>query len=226
MRWYFEHGRIFSGKGGAVGLIGKDDFAQSTERLEQGVGQVRRQEAAGIHEGQRNDEPYVNRRPKAKRIGEATQRMNALNQKPRTALVIPSVRPECLEAFCRAWAPVADWDMTILVWDGEKSPAVHGLSGLAAETFTYDWRMIDAELGDDAWIVSRKNAGIRTYGFLKAVEHGADVIATIDDDCYPVPGEPLMANHLRNLYYTPRWVEQRAEHDGPRRAVPADRRPR
>ncbi len=33
MRWYFDHGRIFAGKGGNVGLVGSEAFAQTTAEL-------------------------------------------------------------------------------------------------------------------------------------------------------------------------------------------------
>ena len=67
------------------------------------------------------------------------------------------------------------------------------------------WDSIERELGDDAWIVSRKNAGIRIAGYLEAARRGADVIATIDDDCYPA-GDAFMQSHLDALLQTPRWV--------------------
>jgi len=33
MRWYFDHGRIFAGKGGNVGLVGDEAFARTTAEL-------------------------------------------------------------------------------------------------------------------------------------------------------------------------------------------------
>lgn len=33
MRWYFDHGRIFSGKGGAVGMISAEQYRRTTEEI-------------------------------------------------------------------------------------------------------------------------------------------------------------------------------------------------
>jgi hypothetical protein len=57
MRWYFEHGRIFSGKGGAVGLIGKDDFAQSTEKLHKEFGPYVGKKRPGFMKGKGTTSP-------------------------------------------------------------------------------------------------------------------------------------------------------------------------
>jgi reversibly glycosylated polypeptide/UDP-arabinopyranose mutase len=119
-----------------------------------------------------------------------------------TALVIPSNRPALLAEFLKAWAPVKDWDETIIVFDGPEAPKIEG----AEDCRVYDWATIDKELGGDAWIVSRKNAGLRIFGYLQAVQLGAHVIATIDDDCRPIAGEPLMSGHVDSLFGTPAWV--------------------
>jgi reversibly glycosylated polypeptide/UDP-arabinopyranose mutase len=120
----------------------------------------------------------------------------------KTALVIPSNRPALLAEFLKAWAPVKDWDETIIVFDGPEAPKIEGADGCRV----FDWAAIDDYLSDDAWIVSRKNAGLRIFGYLKAAEAGAEVIATLDDDCRPIPGEGLLKGHTGNLRSTPAWV--------------------
>jgi reversibly glycosylated polypeptide/UDP-arabinopyranose mutase len=62
----------------------------------------------------------------------------------------------------------------------------------------FDWGDIAGEFGRDEWIFSRRNAGIRSYGFWKAYEAGADVIITLDDDCYFVESG-FVATHIANL---------------------------
>lgn len=75
---------------------------------------------------------------------------------------------------------------------------------------------IDNDFGKNGWIISRHNAGIRSYGFWKAYEKGANVIITLDDDCYPTEDE-LVEGHLENLnfrspkdwintYPDPKWM--------------------
>lgn len=83
----------------------------------------------------------------------------------------------------------------------------------------FNWKDIDRDLGKDSWIISRRNAGIRNYGFLKAYQMGADIIITLDDDCFP-EGEGFVENHLQNLemkmpdkwqatYPNPKWMNTR-----------------
>jgi hypothetical protein len=57
---------------------------------------------------------------------------------------------------------------------------------------------IENDFGKNSWIFSRKNAGIRCYGFWKAYQAGADVILTLDDDCYPVEKD-FVKKHIQNL---------------------------
>ncbi|MBI4065127.1 hypothetical protein HY409_02060 [Candidatus Gottesmanbacteria bacterium] len=60
------------------------------------------------------------------------------------------------------------------------------------------WEDIQTDFGKDEWIFSRKNAGIRSYGFWKAYRLGADIIITLDDDCYPVE-IGFVSRHVQNL---------------------------
>ena len=62
----------------------------------------------------------------------------------------------------------------------------------------YSWEDIARDFGSSEWIFSRKNAGIRCYGFWKAYQAGADIIVTIDDDCYPTE-DPFIETHVTNL---------------------------
>jgi hypothetical protein len=71
----------------------------------------------------------------------------------------------------------------------------------AVEVFS--WKEIEAEL-PEPWIISRRDSGIRAFGFWKAWQLGAECIFTLDDDCHPA-GEDVVAGHLRNLHETPSW---------------------
>ncbi len=62
----------------------------------------------------------------------------------------------------------------------------------------YDWADIASEFGKSEWIFPRQNAGIRSYGFWKAYELGANVIITIDDDCFPAE-DAFVKKHLNAL---------------------------
>lgn len=62
----------------------------------------------------------------------------------------------------------------------------------------FSWVDIKKDFGKNEWIFSRQNAGIRSYGFWKAYALGADVIITLDDDCFPAE-ENFVSKHLDNL---------------------------
>ena len=62
----------------------------------------------------------------------------------------------------------------------------------------YCWDDIQKDFGKEEWIFPRQNAGIRSYGFWKAHQQNADVIITLDDDCYPTE-ESFVQKHLNNL---------------------------
>lgn len=62
----------------------------------------------------------------------------------------------------------------------------------------YSRQDIRQELGNKAWIIPQKSAAIRSYGFYQAYQQGADVIITLDDDCYPYE-DHFVKQHLANL---------------------------
>lgn len=95
-----------------------------------------------------------------------------------TDIIVPTIREKSIEKFHKAWG----FENLIVVWDNQD---------------TYD--IIERNFGKDAWIFSRKNAAIRCYGYLQSE---ADVILTLDDDCYPNPNwdyEFFIDTHKRNL---------------------------
>lgn len=124
----------------------------------------------------------------------------------KTALVIPTIREECITKFLDQWDLIGEvWDNTIVV---EDNPHISFDINLRHH---YSWEEINADLKDHAWIISHRDSSIRSYGFLKAYQLGADVIFTMDDDCYPVSpttAENLFTiQHLNNLFNTPKWIE-------------------
>lgn len=98
------------------------------------------------------------------------------------ALVIPTIRSKHLHEFLCAWHDAGDWDLVVLV------------EGNATRTFNPRGRWpiehvsraeIEADLGPRAWIISQGDSACRCFGFLKAVELGAEWILNLDDDCLP-----------------------------------------
>ena len=57
----------------------------------------------------------------------------------------------------------------------------------------------------DPTIISREDSAIRSFGFWRAWRAGAQIIFTLDDDCYPTDHD-LVEMHRDNLYRTPAWT--------------------
>lgn len=112
----------------------------------------------------------------------------------KTYLVLPTIRD--LD-FLKAWQDeFADCHLIVVEDHPKREIKIPNKNFLSIKHFC--WSEINRDLGRNAWIVSRENAGIRCYGFWKAYQEGAEVIITIDDDCYPV-GKGFVKSHLENL---------------------------
>lgn len=100
----------------------------------------------------------------------------------KTAIVVPTIREECIKAFLKEWDEEFKRS-TIFVVEDNPSPTFE--LGNYANLRHFSWEDIDKDLGTYSWIIPRRTDCIRSYGFYKAYEHGFDMIVTIDDDCYP-----------------------------------------
>jgi hypothetical protein len=121
-------------------------------------------------------------------------------------VVVASNRAKELQEFLSAWAP-HPWGEMIIVEDGPKRSfdldpsyplSVHHLS----------W----SEMAADEDVLapppfSQRDAGIKLYGFWVALRLQADVIISLDDDCYPFgPSDHFVAHHVAALSPRARWV--------------------
>ena len=113
----------------------------------------------------------------------------------KTVVVVPSIREDQLEEFLAVWHP-NDVEF-IVVQDGGGKPFDLDIE---SRVTLYGWEDIDAELGEDAWIIPRRSDCIRSFGIWKAWQAGADVIVSMDDDVRPVGrGYELFSDHDVNL---------------------------
>lgn len=73
----------------------------------------------------------------------------------------------------------------------------------------FSWEEIDEELGDNSWIIPRRTSAIRSFGFNKAYQSGADIIITLDDDCYPISNDfiEIHLKYLLDTKYSSRWIQ-------------------
>jgi reversibly glycosylated polypeptide / UDP-arabinopyranose mutase len=122
-------------------------------------------------------------------------------------LVVPTNRPESIGMFLSAWSPWP-WERIILVVDDAEVPLpVADICRDDERLEAHAWADIDTAL-DQSGVISRGDSAIRSFGFWRAWSSGADVIFTLDDDCYPAEGvspDEFVGAHLRNLHETPAW---------------------
>lgn len=115
-------------------------------------------------------------------------------------LVVPTIREDCIHEFLNAW-DMLNWE--IIVVEDNPKPTFR----LLGDAERYSWAEIDEELGNRSWIISRHDTAIKSFGFWKAYQMGADYIFALDDDCMPIPGTYFIEEHFDNLENTVRWTQ-------------------
>lgn len=135
--------------------------------------------------------------------------------KQKIYLVIPTIRNL---TFLKNWKKEFINCHLVIVEDNDEKTVVCPNKNFKSITH-YTYSDIEKDFGKNAWIFSRKNAGIRSYGFWKAYEDGADIIVTLDDDCFPAEKD-FLNKHVENLnlnmpqkwqatYPDPKWMYTR-----------------
>lgn len=113
-------------------------------------------------------------------------------------LVVPTIRKECFLDFKKVWEnQPGGWDNVIVVEDSPQKTFDSGYEH-------YSWNEIDQILGENSWIISRKDSAIRSFGFLMAYKKQSNFIITLDDDCHPVKGK-LLYEHIKIMSSQSRW---------------------
>lgn len=120
-----------------------------------------------------------------------------------TFIVIPTIRDL---TFLEDWKDQFA-NTTLIVCEDRPTKSVK-IPKVGKKIYHFSWKEIDAEMGKNSWIIPRKVSAIRNYGFWKAHQMAAEVIITLDDDCYPVPNHNLVKLHEYNLSLTApeRWM--------------------
>ncbi len=95
-------------------------------------------------------------------------------------IVIPSIRQYSIAFFLKSWEKEFTGTHLIVVEDHLRKTF-----DLPSWVKHYSWKEIDEELEKNSWIISRHNASIRSFGFLKAWEKKSEFVLTLDDDCLP-----------------------------------------
>ncbi len=115
-------------------------------------------------------------------------------------LVVPTIREHSIKDFLDAWKNYSDWDEIIIVEDNPEKTFKIDVE------HHYSWKEIQETLKENAWIISRRDSAIRSFGFLMAYLKGADFIFSLDDDCYPTTSG-FCSKHIENMESSPKWSE-------------------
>lgn len=121
------------------------------------------------------------------------------------SIVVPTIREQHFYTWVEKWKTLLDNSKVFVVEDNP-----HKTFRVDLPIFEhFSWEEIDAELKDNSWIIPRRTSAIRSFGFYKAYQDGADVIITLDDDCYPT-SKDFFKVHLKYLFediYSSRWIQ-------------------
>lgn len=126
----------------------------------------------------------------------------------RLAIVVPTIRENCIRDFLAQWKNEFDTWPNRAIFVVEDNPTK--TFRMRDKSITHlAWDDIDRELGQHSWIIPRRTDCVRSFGYYKAFTDGADIIITLDDDCYPLGAEPyLIQTFVNNLNGTAhnRWL--------------------
>jgi len=144
------------------------------------------------------------------------------------AICVPTVREEAIRDFLDAWSPYwqtcAASSVLVQLFVHEDCPRKTLDPGkrphLRLTHTAHD--DIERELGCREWIIPRASGACRSFPMYLAWKAGCDYIITLDDDCYPQPGEGerFLPGHLES-FKRDRWFRTIAGDDP--RGVPYER---
>src|SRR3954468_742564 len=123
----------------------------------------------------------------------------------KTALILPTVREANFIQWLKKWQDILS-DVQVIVIEDNPVKSFK----IPHDNFAhYSWKEIDKEFGKASWIIPRKTAAIRSFGFYKAYQENVDMIITVDDDCYPI-ADDFVQRHEYYLFehqYSSGWIQ-------------------
>jgi len=98
---------------------------------------------------------------------------------PKSVIVVPTIRVERISEWLEKWREEFKNSTIIIVEDNPE--ATFQIS--QKNVIHYSWKDIDNDLGEKSWIIPRRTAAVRSYGFIKAFQLNPEYIINLDDDC-------------------------------------------
>jgi hypothetical protein len=128
--------------------------------------------------------------------------IQTLQNELKTALVVPTIREDCISDFIGRWSDIGLFEAVHLVVMEDNPTKTFDLGTWDLNVTHLCWEDIEKELGKDSWIIPRRSDTVRSYAYYWAWKNGRvtltnsvdetvttmhrfDYVATLDDDCYP-----------------------------------------
>jgi len=103
------------------------------------------------------------------------------------ALVIPTIRENSIKRFINEWEEqLLKYKVDVFIIEDNPEPTFNLKINPNLKFFHYSWQDFKKELGNNSWIIPRRDSSIKSFGFYMAYKMGYDVIVVLDDDCYPI----------------------------------------
>ncbi|OGM12639.1 hypothetical protein A2V80_01695 [Candidatus Woesebacteria bacterium RBG_16_39_8b] len=133
----------------------------------------------------------------------------SLPSKHKTVIVVPTIRAERINEWLNLWKEELKKSTIIIVEDNQSKK----FKITQENVIHYSWKDIDKDLKDASWIVPRRTAAIRSYGFYKAYQLKPDIVITLDDDCYPLDKDFVEKhNYYLSQSAATRWTQHAQSH--------------
>ncbi|MEK7158759.1 MAG: hypothetical protein AAB733_04275 [Patescibacteria group bacterium] len=136
--------------------------------------------------------------------------MDSVN-KLNVTIVIPTIRETSIHRWFEEWRTelrsTPTYNLSILLVEDNPNKTFELKNKFSIPLEHLSWEDIENDLGEHSWIIPRRTDCVRSYGYWRAWKQGADIILTIDDDCYPlrdaagviVPNQDYVGTHVKKL---------------------------
>src|SRR5258708_5119097 len=101
------------------------------------------------------------------------------------AVVVTSHLEDYFHKFIDVWSNELLKENAVVYLNEDHSTKEFKLPKTKIQIHHYSYKDHVKELGKNAWIISHKTSSGKSFGFLKAYQEDADIIISLDHDCYP-----------------------------------------